>query len=832
MHVKSNGIKRGLALAVLSLCLVNVPLVPAHYASAANVKTATVVSKPVYLNAASTIVLRDAQLLMQDQGKVLAFTLTVTNNSNNELDLMDYWVRIKSTSGKNFKTNLIEADKGKTMIAPKSSQNITYYAIVDRQTQLTEIRADIVQWDFNAPPSYERRLGTLSLSSTAVGKVAAFKDKVMLYENTKIRSAVKGIAVNRDGETANLTVNFLLENVGFQSTNLSKAAFQVLTESQTVFDVSTSDLSQLVLQPRERRVVTLHASLPASIAAKPLSLAIAVNDEASKIKVPIGTFALPTAKTISATPTGQQRIVYIAGQPVQTVTTNAFVTENDDKQDISIEYKIENIGTGAVDLPDLDFSLRTKANVYYPLTYDKETDKTLLPKIAKSLVLSGQFPESIQASDLELVVRTTGTDQAKSYGIGNYAIQGTKQQGQVGASFSYQDYDVKLASINRIPLADQDMVAAELVITNKTKDSKGIPSLGGYFLVNGVKIDPAQAVRVGLDQTITIAPNGTYNLVVYTKIPYTTDLGRVTFVLSEWADNKVGKTLYQFGADGIAQLPASPTSKPYEIGNIGKKSSVTVRSTGVFTGTQSDLFYAELELDNKETRSIVPVKLGGLIQNQAGETIPVVISEYTKKLLPNGKVLMSGWAKIPHDFEKTTMKFFIGQAVTTGQGAEVTLDGILKPQVYTINVASTQKTKTDFTNIRFSNYDLTLRRFNTSLNVTGGGYTVEGMRLSFDYDLSINKLYESVAEKHKILIEFVDQESNKTTYSKEFDLDSTAQGELLTEGKAITKEIVFSDPQIQTKIQTYNKYRINVYDVFQDTRLLLASKELKWFATQ
>lgn len=186
-------IKQGI-IAAASLTLLLHPSIggmPYHSTvSAAPAVNATLASKVVRLNAATTLSIRKAKLLMQDKGLLLAYTTTVTNNGNATLDLMDYWIRVKGKNGKTFSTLLSEADKQKTKIAPKTTVNITYYTTVDSSTQISDLSFDVVKWDFSAP-NYERNLGTVKYPANLTGKTPAFQGNVMIFNNTKIKGALK-----------------------------------------------------------------------------------------------------------------------------------------------------------------------------------------------------------------------------------------------------------------------------------------------------------------------------------------------------------------------------------------------------------------------------------------------------------------------------------------------------------------------------------------------------------------------------------------------------------------------------------------------------------------
>ncbi|QYR22093.1 hypothetical protein KZ483_03455 [Paenibacillus sp. sptzw28] len=834
-------------LAASSLLLQNgvLPLAPVSAAAA----QASISSKIVKLNATSYLSIRDAHFLMQDKGKVLAFSVAITNNGSAQLDLMDYWLRVKTKSGKSFKSTITEADKTKTTVAPKSTVYITYFAVVDNQTKINDLAFEVVKWDFSVA-NYERRLGVIQYPANVTDKVAAFKDTVMLYNNGKIRGAIKQAYITKDANSAYLTINFLMENVGLQSADLSKMNFFVQTESLSVYNVSAAGLEQASIQPKERKIVTLHATIPLTVAGKPLSFIVSQNDDASKVQLPAGVFSLPASKAAAATAVGQTRMVYMDGTPVNTSSGQAFLTQGSDDNQVSLDFKLTNIGTASIANPSLDYFLVTPSGTSYPLTYTKEENAVLLPNIDKTVSLSGEIPSTVKPETAQLIVKTTATDKLKSYIVGTYNIQSTSQQGGLGSAFAYNDYDVKLNSIERSPMEDNDILVANLTVTNKSQITKQVPTLGGYFMVNGVKVGTEQKA-VALDDSITIAPEASYELVVYSEIPYTTAIDKITFVSTEPVQDKAGKQLYQFSGQKLSDIPVRNTDISYDITNIGKRASVKVLRSAVFIGDVKNNFYAEFEAVNNETRAALIAKLGGYIQDKNGIVAPVQFAEVKDKLSPNGKALISAWAAIPKSFDTAAYQLILGQAITSGGGTGgstgtgsngSTTDGsgsgtgttdqsvvIVKPISYSLSGSNGPSTKTQLTDINFAGYTLNLRHINAFLNVTGE-FSVQGLKLTMDYSLVKDDQYDYIAGDHKLLIEFVNKDTSKVTYSKQYALATAgANEELLPEAKDLPLTVTFSDPDIQSKIQKYDDYTLNIYDVFQNTKLLVASKDLRWF---
>ena len=81
------------------------------------------------------------------------------------------------------------------------------------------------------------------------------------------------------------------------------------------------------------------------------------------------------------------------------------------------------------------------------------------------------------------------------------------------------------------------------------------------------------------------------------------------------------------------------------------------------------------------------------------------------------------------------------------------------------------------------------------------------------------------------MIEFINNDSKKVTYTKQYGLLTAGTNEeLLKEGENVSLEFTVADRDIQSKLDKYENYTMNVYDVFQNSKLLVASRELRWFS--
>ncbi|QJC53794.1 hypothetical protein HGI30_21215 [Paenibacillus albicereus] len=810
-------------------------------------KSVTLSGQAVGLTGGS-LSIRDAHFLMQDKGKLLAYTVMITNKSSRSMDLLDYWIRVKSKSGKSFKATVIEGDKEKTSVPANSTQYLTYYAVVDSATKLTDLSFDIIKWDFSSS-NYEKRLGTISYPSQGTDKIAAFQPGIMVYGSGKLKGAVKQAYISKDKDNGYVTINYLLENVGQQVIDLSKLSFNIQTESLSVYNVSSPSLETMTIQPRERKIITLRSTLPLAVVAKPLTLVPSLNDEATKIKLPTGVFRLPSLKVQAASTAGQPRSIYVEGQPITTKAGNAIVSQDAEGQSVALDFSLTNAGTTAVAAGTFDFYLVTENGKSYALSYAKEENSSLLPGIGKSLALMGTLPADASLAKAELVMKSQATDKEKSYVIASYIVKTASLEGGLGTAFSYKDYSIQLKTVTRTSGVDQDKLVAGIAITNNSAVAKQVPALGGYFMVNGVKIGSEQKA-LGLDSALVLAPGASYEAVVAADIPYSTTISQIAFVATEAATDKPGKMLYQFTGQQLSEIPVLGNLTDYVIAGSGRKATFKLKRNAVYKGVGTQTFYAEFEGINEEARAAGMAKLGGYLVDKNGLIVPVTYGEVKERISSKGKALISAWTTLPRAFDASDFKLVMGQAIATettnppsgengGSGTGTggnsspssgTSPLLVKPVSYQMGQTS-ESVASQLKELQVGGFGISMAKTSAFYDVKDM-YSVAGLKLETVYSLERDATYEAIAGTHKLKVEFVNQDTNQLTYSKTFDLASALEGsqdEVLKEGTDIPLKMLFNDPEIQNKVRTNSKFKVNLYDVFQGSSILIASQEMNWF---
>lgn len=799
--------------------------------------SAVPVSSPVVINAASVqeslanqqvkieqnayLTIRDAQILVQEEGKLLAFTVAIKNSGTRPINLIDYWIRVKNKSGKSYKLKLIEADKHKGTIVPGSTSYLTYYAYVDAQTKISDIKYDIVKWDFDVA-GYERLLGTITTPATMTGTTDINKSGSFLFNNSILNGTLKSYVATKDQVNTNATLRFEINNTSAKAVDLSKLNFYVQTSDWSVYKAEPSTL-QTSLASKGKVVVFLNVTVPNSAITKGLTLLPAVADETSKLDIPLGVFTVPSLTATKPTAVDKSQTVVINEQNVETLVIRSELSSSDNRQEAVIEFQLKNIGNKSVDTSNYQFLIETANGTQYPLEYSKEETTKLLPNIESKINLKGYVPNDLDLNKSKLVMKQSDSEGKKSYIIGLYALSSADLPDNTDNIYRTKEYQVDLISVNRIPDDTDDVLVAQLSITNNTNKAIKIPALSGYYLADGVQVETTTS-EVALDNSINLAPKSKHQVAVYTKIPYTAQINDVAFVLTQKVTDQTSKKLYQYKGQ-LPETIGQSVSSPYVVDNVGRRASVHVKRANISETQGNTYFYGEFDLINKEIRTSNVTQLGGYLEDSEGILVPVTFTAITDKVLPNGKVLYAAYGLLPTGFNAANYKMYVGQALPIGSG-EQTDQLLVSPVAYNMKT-QTQELNGTMQDIEFGGYSLDITEINSDIEIEND-FLYKGIELKLKYSLTKDTSYQFVPKDQKVVVEFVDQGSAKATYSKEFTLGATGEGNL-AEGADIRLPIFYADDKMMTKINSFQKYKVNIYVAFGTSKMLLASREVKWF---
>ncbi|XID91113.1 hypothetical protein ACF3MZ_21705 [Paenibacillaceae bacterium WGS1546] len=648
----------------------------------------------VNIDSKSYFELHDVNLLSDSTGNTVSFKVTIHNKGNSDIQLIDYWIYLKSKSGSKFTVNLVPEDRTKARVTANSSLTLTYYSNVSSQIKLTDLKFDFIKWDFSVA-NYERTLGSLSIPSS--------------YR--------------------------------------------------------------------------------------------------------------------SSTPVNQKRSLSLDGTTLLTSIERVVMSKTDKYYRPTFSFKIENTGKQSFTVPAYEYKLITAQGLVYPLTVVKGKDELVLnPKFSETIQLTGSVPVDVEFSGWTLLVTLPVAETKISIPVSSYAVPPVSQQDdatmgkEYGFSTASGDYVATLNSVHRLPLEDNDILAANITLSNPGPETLKIPDLLGEFVLDqNIKV-PASAVRS--DKSIGIPPKSSVSLQLYANIPYNYEFTDIKTVLQEKEEeDKVADLLEFTSSANFSSIKTVSSNEKYKFDVVNKRANLSVRDVFTYESDSSNIISVQMIADNLEKRYSDITALNAYFQTDDGTLYPASVQVSENKVAPGGSALINFWKGVPKEIDANKVKFVVGEAIIGEDGKPTSnyvnpVGFILPPEDMTI--------ASELNDLNFYPFTLSLNQINTQVDLP-----TETIITKFNYELKQNILIQSNTDEHKIVFEILD-EDNKLQLSQEY-LIGSGENSLLVGSHE--EKFTKSGSNLYFKLESMRYFNFNVYHQFNGHKKLIASKQVRWFTT-
>ncbi|QTH42341.1 hypothetical protein J4772_33520 [Cohnella sp. LGH] len=650
-------------------------------------------------------------VLPANTNQIVSLTLTITNNSNSELNFLDYWVKVTTKNGS--KLNLQMVDSNIKSVAARSSRNIDFVGTAGASIKASDLVIQIIQWDFSAS-NYTKVLGKISVPS----------NYNMSTPSTQARRVI-----NED----------------------MKAVFQV-----------------------------------------------------------------------KQTTTGVSEKYYIP----------------------QINLSIKNEGNRSITLPDYQFYVMTSNQLMYPLNASDVKGTELDPLMDKEFLLTTTIPISVEQRNWKLVIVNPKNEGKDKQGIAMFNLVSSQiDTGEVKGKYytittAKGIYNVKLNSLNRLPIEDEDLIIANLTIANTTKASLPYPNLSAKYLFNS-SIEKSASVTSN-NKVISIPAGASSNIQIVTKVPYTFDIDKLNVVLQQkettQGTNEQTTDLVKFALKAnFDPIPMVTATGGFQIEDIGYRSAVSVKEQNVFEGSSANLLVAKLEVKNLEKRQASMKSLAGYFEKPDGNVYPAKFANVSQKLTTGGSAIVYVTSLIPKGVDVKDIKLVVGKALTEqkaegGQNTDPTeqLIGYIDPHVMALPTA--KEVQDNMQKLALAPFEFSITRIGTQTRFDKNEIT-----MGFDYTLSRDLLTKANTKDHKIVIEIKD-ETHNYSFSRELSLpneDGTTNGEentALKFGNNTLNLAPWYDEQFVSLIRVLKDFRLNVYyQVEPGYKTLIATQTIPWY---
>ncbi|GAB2693947.1 hypothetical protein ACFQWB_02785 [Paenibacillus thermoaerophilus] len=792
----------------------------------------------VYITGKSYIEVKQAAMLEGDGNKTLAFTLTLHNNDDYEIQFIDYWVRLSNQAGTSFSVSLLPQDKDKNRVPAHSSLDLNMIAKVSESTNFSDLSFRIVKWDFSAP-NYERTLGTLKVPADYAMAAPAGSARIVNAPGSAVKMSIRSASVGKNSSYYLPKVQLFIENVGSRTAELPPYQFAIRTSEGLLYPLEAKGFEEKdrSLHPRFTRDVQLTGTIPASVSPDGWELVVTNQTDmnGSKLTLPVAMFVMPEATDVaddSAVPSGQSTVIEHEEWSLLTKVSRFIRMKSDAYYQAAMTFTIKNESKSSVKLPEYRFLLQTADGLTYPAKAEGLKDLSIDPLVSKDISLTASIPTSVSAEGWKLLLLPAADpsqpDRTSDTRLAVYELADTKdEQGVIGVPYDFAvgggSYQATLEGIQRMPWDEQDILAANLTLSGKMPSSQPIPSLSGYFLLDNLVRIPAQLVVK--DNAVTVSKSRDVQMLLYGKLPYSTGYASIKVVLQETnGENKQDLLEFRTGSETVG-LPEIAVDSSHRVNNTGRKSQMSVRSVRSYPGiSDAELFTVQFNVRNLEKRLVSIGNMVAYFKDDNDALYPAEISKVTKKIGPGSIATLLVSAYLPSGIDRDQLKLIVGTGVKDGQ--PVTGDAAPDAYIDAVSFAlpkENKEPKKDFANLDFYPYTVSLSRFHAqpvSITVGGGGIVSFG----FDYELSKNPLVE--ASDRKLVLEFKDL-AGSFVISRTFELGKSGAEGALPVGKN-RKVITFNDDILFHKLPYLNQYKVEIYEEFNGEKRLLASKQFDW----
>ncbi|WP_211749606.1 hypothetical protein [Paenibacillus sp. Marseille-Q4541] len=781
--------------------------------------------KSVKLTSKSVVKLTDLNVLTQEDGKTISYTLTYQNNDSKNLMLIDYWTKVKTKGGTLYSPNLITRDKEKKSVAAGSSLAVTYIVKVGKNVKVSDLLFHIVKWDFSKP-NYESNLGHFNVPASYTLSTPVNKSKSIRLGDTPVKVKVSKLEVHpvNDYNYAEVTVS--LHNIGYKMLENPTAKWVLRTAGGSNYplipETVSTEAAPFNIQPQENKTMKLLATIPKSVKLTGAELVLVEEEGEAKTVLPLATLQLPSASTTKITTTApfKPREVLVEGQKLQTTLEGATVNQSYDKNDLSIRLKLKNTDKQTITVPKYEFVLQSGTGKSYPITTKALENVTLKPDEEKTIKLDISVSYAVAKGALKLTMNVPKDPEKKeisfSYPAGIYILPTpTSLQNTLGSETTVKNengtYGVTWTSIQRLPWTDGDLLSAKLTIKNTSVKTLRLPELQGAFTVDSAK-DITSTKLIKSQAASLLGPGQSIDVYLVTKVPTSLDIAQLQVSLEE----KVGEESFEWlkltNIGAIPEVPQIEKSKAFTLTTLGKKAEVKTRKTLVYPGTSTDLVYTELEITNLESRQTELSQLSGYYKSSSGLYFKTNVKQIEYPAGPEDKSIVTMWAKIPKRVTVSDMRLIVGEGVTEDKLTPIKGEPTGYVNAASLEIAPEQLTPlTKIDQIELYPYQIKTHTFDAYLS--GGG----NVAVEWYYTFTQDETYDMPESEHKLVVEITD--STGRIFAKELvpatDL-KLGTNQLLS--WAIDDRI-FEDRRIGT-------YQISIYDLFQGEKFKIAGESM------
>ncbi|MFC0213097.1 hypothetical protein ACFFK0_11620 [Paenibacillus chartarius] len=498
----------------------------------------------VDLSGSSFVEVKRVNMLADQNGRIVTFTLSVTNNDTKDISFVDYWVRLMTKSGAQFTVKLMPQDKDKNTIPAGSTKELSFYSTVNEGTSLTDLKIRVIKWDFSVD-SFERTLGEVEVPAnfTNVAAAGAALETKLAGTNTKL--TVSKFTLGKNEKYSLPAITLVLENADAHSLTVPAYQFAVRAQDGSMYPLEAKGLKDLVVTPQDKKEVTLSGNVPVSVPTDNWQLVITENVTDLKRNIPVAAFQLPAVAIQDGAEAGKE-VQFTDEHGLYTAKLNGIYRLPWEDQDIiSADMLIANKGTSdSLPIPQLsgyfllDGAVKVEAKVITPAKV-----LGLSNGAAVGMQMAAKIPYTYEFSKVKLVLQEKTTDE-KTVDVLEFETPAEVMNVPIAeATSTYQLEDTgyrsqfSIDNVKTYEGKSTELLAAQVVVENKEKRFANIAKLLAHFRTADGTVYPATVAEV----KDKVGPGEKALLTVYSILPKGVDKSGMNVLLGEAVtDGKLG----------------------------------------------------------------------------------------------------------------------------------------------------------------------------------------------------------------------------------------------------------------------------------------------------
>lgn len=773
---------------------------------------------PIKITAKSTVQLTDVNILTLDEENILTYTLVIKNGDSKSLDMLDYWSKVKTSSGTTYSTSLMTKDKEKKKLSAGSSTTLTYVAKVGKNTKISDLIFQVIKWDFSQA-GYESLKGQFKIPATYLTSTPSDQSKTLRVFDTPIKAKVGQVAAFVSGDYNYVNVNLDLTNIGYKIFEDPKVKFVIKTSNGASYPMSADSTSvDYKIQPQDTKSLNLMTAIPKSIKLDKMEIQLVQDDETTKLSLPVATMLLPNTsnKSLAIAP-NIEKFIQVGSGKIAVSVNGASMLQSFDEHDLTVNLALRNTSGSTVAIPKYQFEVHTLDGYRLPITTQALENVSLQPLEERVLNLHVTIPANVDPLKPELFMNLPAAVDSKdsfSYPVGIFSLPEVQTiQNMIGQKQFVQTTNgilsFTLDSIQRLPWSDGDLVSAKINISNTGFKTIMLPEMTGLLKVDSAKLT-ADSKLISTQSVGLLGANMSTDVYVVSKVPSYLDFSQLQIALLEKIGESSSEWVQFSNAGALPEIPSVKRGESYTINTSGRQTELKVLRSFVYSSTSSDLVYTELEAKNLEDHQIDLSQFTGSFQGSKGQTYKASVSQIETSSGPEEKSVIALWAKIPKTVSTSDMKLVVGEGITDNKLTPLKGEANGYINAAELELAVTPiNARGNLSGLDLFPYTLTVKNVRASLN----GST--SVNLTFEYNQTKNMEYSTGEFGHKYLFEVVD--SSGRTFEKEFSPETDLK---LTTGG--TMSFSFDDAVFDKKLG--GNFQLVVYDLFQGQKAKLGSQ--------